>query len=86
MNTIKPFKGKFCNKECTIYAINSNDINTGLTTAFECPHCKKSHLYNVKFPKKEVETERYWITVYDVVCATCNKEFEILDIYDKLED
>ena len=86
MNTIKPFKGKFCNKECTIYAINSKDVNTGLTTVFKCPYCKEAHLYNVKFPKKEVETERYCIAVYDVVCATCNKEFEILDICEKLED
>ena len=86
MNTIKRFKGKFCNKECVIYAINSSDVNYGLTTVVKCPYCKEKHLYNVKFYKTAVETERYCISVYDVVCATCNKEFEILDIYDKLED
>ena len=85
MNTIKPFKSKFCDKECTIYAINSDNINNGLTTVFRCPHCKKSHLYNVQFPKKVFQSDRYVISVYDIICASCNEQFEILNIHDELE-
>ena len=85
-NTITPYTAEFCGETCTIYAINSDNINNGLTTVFKCPYCKETHLYNVKFPKKEVETERYCIAVYDIVCASCNEEFEVLDIHDELED
>lgn len=85
-NTITPYTGEFCGEPCTIYAINSDNINNGLTTVFRCPHCKKSHLYNVQNPKKVFQSDRYAIAVYDIICASCNEQFEILDIHDDLED
>ena len=86
MAKIKEIKTKFCGKECTVYAVNDDNANTGLTTAYKCPYCSEVHIYNVKYPKKEIETDRYAIAIYDILCASCKKECEILDIFDKLEE
>lgn len=86
MTIIKEIKREFCGKECTVYAVNNDDGEVGIITAFKCPHCGEEHIYNVRYPKREIETERYMIAVYDVLCASCRKEFEILDIFDRLEN
>ena len=90
MVTVTPFQGEFCQKEHTIYSINNEspkeNIGGSMTTTEECPHCKTRNIFQFYEPKREIETDRYIITIYDSKCPNCNKEFEILDIFDNLED
>lgn len=86
-NTIIPYTGEFCGETCTIYAINCDSLDgIGITTSYRCPYCQKAHIYNIQNPKKVFQSDRYVIAVYDIVCASCNENFEILDIHDKLDD
>ncbi|NFI82507.1 hypothetical protein FDA42_18280 [Clostridium botulinum] len=89
MIKLTPFKDDFCQKECIIYSVNNEnpkDAGGSMTTSEECPRCKKRHIFRVYEPKREIETDRYCIVIYDCKCPNCENDFEILDIFDKLED
>ncbi|KZL89168.1 hypothetical protein [Clostridium magnum] len=57
-----------------------------MTTSEECSHCKTPNMFRGYELKRGVETDRFTIAIYDCKCSKCNKEFEILDIYDMFED
>lgn len=89
MIILTPFQGEFCQKEHTIYSVNNEQpekASGSMTTSEACPHCSKRNVFRVYEPKREFETDRYAMAIYDAKCPECNKEFEILDVFDKMED
>lgn len=90
MISLTSFKGEFCQGECTIYSVNNTIPNkyTGgsMTSRQLCPHCGERNIFRVYEPEREFNTKRYSISVYDCKCPKCNKDFEILDVYDQFED
>jgi hypothetical protein len=89
MITLTPFKDEFCQKEHTIYSVNNDkpkEASGSMTTSEACPHCKERNIFRFYEPKREFETDRYCIAVYDSKCPACNGHFEVLDVFDKFDD
>lgn len=90
MITITPFEEEFCQKTYTIYSINNYNPNDNLggstTTSEVCPHCKTRNIFKVFEPKREYETDEYYVAIYDCKCPNCEKEFEFRDEVEKDED
>lgn len=76
-------KEKFFDKD--VYLVNCAK-DCGIITIEPCPYCKEKHAYKVYDPKIEWESNRYTIAIYDCKCPSCNREFEIMDEFDNLED
>ena len=91
MTFITPFEEEFCQKIHTIYAINNDDplhnYCGGSTTISEvCPHCNARNIFRVYEPRREYETDEYFVAIYDCKCPECRKEFEIKDEWEKEDE
>lgn len=89
MTTLTPFKAEFCGKVRDIYSVNSSTPEreySSVTTLESCPHCKERNIFRFYNPKREFESDRYIIEIYDCKCPKCKEYFEFMDVCDKLED
>lgn len=89
MTTLTPFNTEFCGDVHKVYSVNSytpEKEHSNMTTSEICPHCKERNIFRVYEPKREFETDRFAIAIYDCKCPNCKKDFEIKDEFDKEED
>ena len=89
MAQLTPFEGEFCGKVRKIYSVNSikpeKEISS-MTTKKYCPHCGEGNIFRVYSPRREYETDYIVGEVYDCKCPNCDKDFDIVNEFDKDED